>query len=99
VGGRGKEGRTWTCDVGPALVLNVGLVGEPLDALAEGVHVGVLKYVDGHDDLVKSGLGEQGATWGEGEGRYRRWEMAWRVMAMSQSARWAMREMWFVPSM
>jgi hypothetical protein len=30
-------------------------VGEPLDAFAKCVHVRILEYIDGHDDLVVSG--------------------------------------------
>jgi hypothetical protein len=28
-------------------------VGEPLHAFAEGIHIGKLENVDGHDDLIE----------------------------------------------
>lgn len=41
-----------------AFVLDVSFISEPLHALAEGIHVGVLEYVDGHDDLVEEQVGD-----------------------------------------
>ena len=45
---------TFLYNVRTAFLFHVCFVGEPLDAFAKGVHVRILEYVDGHDDLVVS---------------------------------------------
>lgn len=47
-----QDSSTWLSDIRATFFFHMGLVGEPLNTLSKSVHIGVLKYVYGHDDLV-----------------------------------------------
>lgn len=73
-------------------LFHVWLVGKPLDTLAECVHVRILKYVDGHDDLIIPRRDDNSLMrQARGGVPYNKCEIALRVRLMSQPARWAMR--------
>jgi hypothetical protein len=78
----------------------VSLVGEPLDTLAECVHIRILENVDSHDDLVVPKCNNNPMLMMQMKGGfpYNKCEIALRVRLMSQPARWAIRATWLVPS-
>ena len=46
--------RTFFTDKGTTFIFHVCFIGKPLDAFSKRVHVRILEYVDGHDDLIIS---------------------------------------------
>ena len=46
----------WLRDVGSAFLPNVGFICKPLNVFAKSIHIRILKYVYGHNDLMVSGF-------------------------------------------
>lgn len=42
----------WLRYIWSAFLLDMSFVGKPLNVFAESIHIRVLKYVDGHNDLI-----------------------------------------------
>jgi len=74
------------------LSLKMSLVSQPLYILPKSVHIWVLKYVDRRGDLIISRKLIRGEGMKLTSSRtHNKWDMAWRVKEISQSARRAIR--------
>jgi hypothetical protein len=92
--------RTLLDNIRATFFFHVSLVGEPLDTLAECVHIRILENVDSHDHLVVPKCNNNPMLMMQMKGGfpYNKCEIALRVRLMSQPARWAIRATWLVPS-